>query len=359
MHDTEIGIVVQGDVRSATLPALAKLRQLYPGARLVLSTYASPALERDRVDLATLADQIVISTDPGSLPPTIISPTAPANNINRQIVSTSAGLAVLRTPFALKLRSDIILGARGIEAAWERAFLETGIAERLAAFSIYTRHPRGINGYLFHLSDWMMFGRTDELRRYWSASLMPDCAASFYERERHGWSETPTARRFRARFTPEQWLCRQYAAPLGYAVPDRLADRSSVLVAACERFLAERCLIVDPAAVAADLREHRGALRSRFQRLDCVSHADWRALVAAQRDGRTAPVSLARQLARALRHAISAEILIEKTLKRRLDACRAGAPRIRAGENQCSTSSFPWPAPAAGSPKPVTGTPSH
>lgn len=318
MRDAELALVIQGEVREATLPGLAELRRLYPDSQIVLSTYASARFDRDRAQLAALADAIVVSEDPGSLPPTVISPTAPPNNINRQIVSTAAGLRSVEAPFALKIRSDITIARRGIEAAWQRAFDQTGVAERLAAFSIYTRHPRGINGYLFHLSDWMTFGRTEEVRLYWSAACMSREEATFYERHRHGWSESPTTRRFRARFTPEQWLCRQYATPLGYAVPDRLADRSVQIVRDYERFLVERCLIIDPVAVGADLREHRGALRSRFQRIDCVSHADWRALVAAHCDGTAASVDLLRRAARGSRMLIGAEILIEKSLKRRL-----------------------------------------
>src|SRR5205085_7688012 len=107
--------------------------------------------------------------DPGPLPPTVNSATAGSNNVNRQLVSTQAGLAALRTPYALKLRSDARLGARAIVDLWDDVRAQDPRPSRLAAAACYTRHPHGPNGYLFHVSDWVAFGETATLRAYWSA----------------------------------------------------------------------------------------------------------------------------------------------------------------------------------------------
>jgi hypothetical protein len=324
ISDSDIGIVVQGEVRPTTLAALRCARRLYPASQLLLSTYGTQRFEQERKELEALADLVLVNEDPGPLPPTVISPTAPANNVNRQIVSTAAGLSQLGSIFALKMRSDITFERRGIDAVWRQIYDETGIAERLAALSIYTRHPRGINGYLFHLSDWITFGRTSEVRRYWTVPLMETNDATWYERHRHGRLESPIARRFRARYTPEQWVCAPYAADAGFAVPNHLAERSRHLVHEYERFLAQRCVIIDCATIGADLPEHRHAFRSWFQRIDCVNHSDWRALHYADRDRAHAPTKISRRIARWGRFAIGAEILFEKWLKRRLASVTRG-----------------------------------
>jgi hypothetical protein len=319
IDDREIGITIQGDVRPETADVAADVRRLFPRAQIVFSTFQTPALDPALGTLRELADAVIVNDDPGALPPTVISPTAPANNINRQLVSTSAGLAALNRRYALKLRSDArLLSANIVVAAWAQSVEAGGDDSRLAACSLYTRHPRGLNGYLFHVSDWMTFGALAQVRRYWGAPQMPLSCATWFEHNPHHRTATATARRFRARFTQEQWLCIHYAAKLGYQVPEALDHRTPRLIADYERFLAERWIVLDTSQAGLYVPAHRRAETSLFQRLDCVSHADWCEFVRANDENRPAHTGRLRWAARLARRPIGRALLARKWLKTKL-----------------------------------------
>ena len=104
--DDQVSIVVQGDIRANTSRAIAALRNQMPGAEIILSTFKDQIAHLESSNISLFVDKICASEDPGALPPTVRSPTAPPNNINRMLVSTQAGLKLATRPYALKLRSD-------------------------------------------------------------------------------------------------------------------------------------------------------------------------------------------------------------------------------------------------------------
>ncbi len=251
--------------------ALAFYRACAPEAQLILSTYKHSDPATWHLSAQGLVDALVLNEDPGPLPPTVKSATAGPNNLNRMLISTQSGLGIADRDFALKVRSDALIDPVRVMRRWE----EEGDDHRLLFASRYTRHPFGINAYLFHVSDWITFGRLDRCRKYWSAPLMGYADATYFEHAPMLDDATATARRFRARMTQEQWICVHFARSLGYEVPSRLAQRTPRLVSQYIDFLAKECIVCDREGLGLVLHKHERSFNSAFQRIDCLSEADW------------------------------------------------------------------------------------
>lgn len=102
IHSFEgLSLVVQGGVNNPlTARCMEALRKQFPNAELILSTWESSDVT------GLLADKIVFSPDPGA---TVCDEVAGVlNNVNRQLVSTKAGIAAASRPFILKTRTDIL-----------------------------------------------------------------------------------------------------------------------------------------------------------------------------------------------------------------------------------------------------------
>ncbi len=271
MQASQLSIVVQGEVSTTTQRALGVYRALAPEAQIILSTYEDFEPAARYLRKKGLMDVVVINEDPGPLPPTVKSATAGPNNLNRMLISTQAGLARADREFTLKVRSDALIHPVRVMRRWK----EEGGSHRLLFASRYTRHPFGINGYLFHVSDWITFGRTPRCRDYWSAPLMDEADASYFERTPMPDDATPTAKRFRARMSQEQWICGHFARAIGYDAPSRLAQRTPHLVRQYIEFLAQECIVCDRESLGLELPKHERSFASVFQRIDCLSEADW------------------------------------------------------------------------------------
>ena len=98
----DISIVVQGAVDKTETPkCLKSIRQYLPNAEIILSTWEGTDLSC----IEGLYDKLVLSKDPGGV---FYEKKKYYQNINRQIVSTKAGLELAERKFIMKLRSDLI-----------------------------------------------------------------------------------------------------------------------------------------------------------------------------------------------------------------------------------------------------------
>ncbi len=305
----QLSIVVQGVVSAAAARALATYRERVPRAQIILSTYENYAQAADGLRDSGLVDVLVINADPGALPPTVKSATAGPNNLNRMLTSTKAGLQHADREYVLKVRSDAQVDPVLVMQRWAAE----GERDRLLFASRYTRHPFGINGYLFHLSDWITFGSLQNVRAYWAAPLMSESDASYFERAAMPDKATATARRFRARMTQEQWICTHYAQQLGYRVPTRLAERNSELVQQYIDFLARECIVCDRENLGLVLDKHERSFTSFFQRIDCLGESEWRAIQLSSRMDKSRNAGW-RTATFAMRGFISRMVLLRKRL---------------------------------------------
>lgn len=269
----DVAFVFQGRVgpdEKATLTRLiGSLRELAPGCLIVVSTWA------DCAELVgTLgADTVVLSQDPGALH-SIRADGKLDNNINRQIVSTRAGLMRCDRPFSVKMRTDALLTSMGFLDLYAK-YGELGGTSRLLVPRLFTVDPELFERMPMHVSDWFQFGRTEALRRYWDCPLMTAEEASWYGSRPYARRSTHFDRRIYCRFAVEQHIARSYAAELGLPVPDFHNDTRPEVMAAHRELLGRHLVVADLDQLGLVLPKYDWAEQSEFQNLNCVDFIDW------------------------------------------------------------------------------------
>lgn len=279
MKTSDLTLVFQGAFKpyitrehDAFVRNIRLTRQALPGAQVILSTW-----EGADVPPRLGVDAVVFSPDPGPMAALKLDDDK-ANNANRQLASTRAGLAAVRTPYAVKLRTDCFLEHAGfLDFAAEQRRRDGG-RDRLLACSFFTLDPGMFERLPYHLSDWFQFGPTELLRAYWSAAPVDALDARHYETRPHPPGSSCFERRFRARFAVEQHLCIQFAAARGYTCPQVLNDVSAPVLHDHARFMAHEVMLLDPWQIGLMFPKYAWVGGSRFQSMNNLMHLDWLAL---------------------------------------------------------------------------------
>jgi hypothetical protein len=276
MKTSDITIVFQGAFKpyvtrdnESFMRNVRAVRKVLPGSKIVVSTWKGA-----EIPLGLAADDIVFTEDPGSLAPLKLTDDKP-NNVNRQIVSTQAGLAAVGTPYAVKMRTDCFLEHAGfLDFHAEQLKRDRG-RERLLTCSFFTLDPTVFERMPYHVSDWFHFGPTELLRHYWSAKPMTGEDGRFHEQHAHSIDSTFFEKKFRARFGVEQYICVQYARSLGYTCPSYINDLSEPVIADFYRFLAKEVMLLDPWQIGLSFPKYNWVGGSLFQRINNLMHVDW------------------------------------------------------------------------------------
>lgn len=179
----KISVVVQGGVdKKNTFTCLKNIKKCFPNASIILSTWKEmnvDGLSCDKIILLTAPKNVAVETKNG----VVIS-----NNTNRMIYGVQEALKQVTTPYVLKLRTDIILQDASFLQYWDK------YPKRSKKFKFF--HHRILNYYLFapqfnyrqgqkiptlfHPSDWMFFGRTEDVKKLFNVPLQPDPAYSLW-----------------------------------------------------------------------------------------------------------------------------------------------------------------------------------
>lgn len=172
----EVSVVIQGPAASEeTRLVVESVHRHLPGAEVIVSTWKG-----EDVSHLGPVDRIVFSEDPGSFPQRegTGDQRALPNNVNRQIVSTKAGIALASRPHVLKLRSDIVLtGANGfidvfgVFACFEPPLRH--VKQRLVGNASGSANPDLFN-YCFHPGDFLFFGRRSDVAGFFDLPLYRD-----------------------------------------------------------------------------------------------------------------------------------------------------------------------------------------
>ncbi len=240
----EISVIVQGPIdwsisprysRPTTVVLTRALRRLFPDSQIIVSTWEGQAVDGLSFDSA------LFNEDPG---PQGVWPSFTPNNVNRQIVSTSAALKRVKTKYALKIRTDIVLLNDSFVREYEVLPDISGdrrIFDRpILSNNLTSRDTRAIlrrladNPILFHPSDHVHFGLTGDLMKLWDIPLQKaEDAFHFMDRTQPN--------RWRAhelsRLAPEQFVLTQ---ALGKKMPRALrhfADMDDDLLEASDYYL--------------------------------------------------------------------------------------------------------------------------
>jgi hypothetical protein len=276
---SDITIVFQGAVKAYAqrdgvpfAQCVRRTRKALPNARVVLSTW-----EGTEIPAGAALDDVVFSPDPGPLAPLKLTDNK-ANNINRQIVSTLAGLRAVRTGHAVKLRTDCFLEHAGFLDFHARQARRDTQPRRIVTSAFFTLDLDMFERIPYHVSDWFQFAPSEVLQSYWNVPPMTQGAARHYEQHRHAVGSNVWEKRFRAEFAVEQYICMAYARGLGYRVPRYLNDTSEDVVRDYRRYLASETLVLDPWQIGVVFPKYTWVNNSVVQSLNNVMHLDWLAL---------------------------------------------------------------------------------
>lgn len=250
-----ISVVVQGPIdwstdvlslEGTTLTLLKNLRLLLPEAEIVLSTW-----EGQRIDSLDY-DDLIISALPaaqGDWPGFV------ANNVNRQILSTCAGLEASSREYVLKLRTDIVLENLKFLEVFESACLDVDLSTTPKALfrspivtnNLSSRSTQSILDRIgdhplpMHPSDHVQFGRKKDLLALWTVPLQTDEDAFFFLDFSH-----PNRWRLGelSRLAPEQHI---FSSALAKVVSFRLenyADSRPEILALSEHYLNSHFIVI-------------------------------------------------------------------------------------------------------------------
>ncbi len=283
MKTSDITIVLQGSVKAYAqrdaVPfarILKRTREALPGATIIVSTWEGTDLPG-----SLPIDALVLSKDPGPLAPLKLTDFK-SNNINRQIVSTQAGMRAVRTPYAVKLRTDCYLEHASFIDYYETQLRRDKRAERIVTSSFFTLDTAVFERIPYHVSDWFQFAPTEVLQAYWDAPLMSAAAGRFYENQPHVEGSNVFERRFRAEFAVEQHVGMHYAKRLGYTCPRYLNDTSGQVLRDYHRFLSRELLVLDPWQSGLVFPKYSWVNASVLQGINNFMHLDWLALTGEQ-----------------------------------------------------------------------------
>ncbi|MCE9608429.1 MAG: WavE lipopolysaccharide synthesis family protein [Planctomycetia bacterium] len=162
---SELSVVVQGPINSITRTVVESVRRFHAQSEIILSTWEGA--DTSSID----ADIVLKNEDPGVL---TYGNRPTTDNVNRQIVSTLAGLRAASRPFAIKLRTDCVVSHSEVLKLFdrypERAADGRIFRNRIVCCTQFCRDPR-LTPLLFHPSDVFQFGRTEDLLKAWDVPL--------------------------------------------------------------------------------------------------------------------------------------------------------------------------------------------
>lgn len=140
------------------------------------------------------------------------------NNILGQYKTTIAGLNKCKTRYVVKCRSDIAISCGNFlkQLPFTKPTSYTFLERKIRITNFFVRDPLKVP-YLFHISDCILFGRTDDMKKLWGATL-PTPESLFQEGKGHLSLFGNEAGITRFREVPEQTICLRWLERMGYPV---------------------------------------------------------------------------------------------------------------------------------------------
>lgn len=174
IHSSEISVIIQGPTfydpgneNCQFTKCVASIKHYLPEAEIILSTWRGQEFD------SGIIDKVVYNDDPGTIKSCIGKPW----NYNRMVVTTLKGLAVATRPYALKLRADLTL--TGLEMIKMGKHPSSECSSRYKIFkqpvtisNIFVRNPASHAPLLFHASDIVQFGLTQDLLDLWNRDFI-------------------------------------------------------------------------------------------------------------------------------------------------------------------------------------------
>ncbi|MDR2338152.1 MAG: WavE lipopolysaccharide synthesis family protein [Deltaproteobacteria bacterium] len=263
----EISLVVQGEiVPQVTQWNLENIRKIFPKAEIILSTYRLQDVEPGTYD------KLIINPDPGSFFYNSKS-NSNSNNINRQLVSTLAGLKLASRKYVFKIRSDFILTDCTFLDYFDK-FLVTNsdykiFKHKVLACTYFTRNPKFKKStYAFHPSDMAFFGLKEDLINLFEIPLMPKTEEFYCEYKGNLYN----------RYVPEQYLWVNCLRKNGKDIQlEHQCQNNSKLIEETEKYFVSNFIFLNWEQfnlVPSDkfLNYHK------YDYVSCITHLEWQKL---------------------------------------------------------------------------------
>ena len=319
----KITVVFQGHIDSSTLGSgatdgtdflynLAQTKAALPKAKIILSTWNSFEFPPEYNTATKLGvDKLILNPDPGGLPNIKFGYDTP-NNANRQIASTTAGMALVTTKYALKLRTDSFLSGTDLLRIYD-SYLDAirrgapqmdsdtltsnvksdGLKPQkvkksdkgnkkknkkyspIAVTSFFTIDPTVYEHMAYHVSDWVQFGRRKALQEYWSVKPMTRKDATYFESFDQDSDAAFFDNQFRTRLAVEQHITVKYAKARGYNVPSQYNEIDETILKGYKQFLAEHFIVLNLEQFGLSFPKYDWVKDDDFMALNCINHEDW------------------------------------------------------------------------------------
>ncbi len=244
----DISIVVQGpnynEDGNTSAQVLRSYRKFFPNAEIIFSSWEG-AIDAKAPFLKELNIVLVLSKDPG--PDNAGSVTF---NVNRQIVSSLAGIKKATRTYLLKTRSDAIL-RHNLFLHYYRCHVEARprgcvFSQPVMIYALSTRNwTKGLIPHLFHPCDWIFMGRREDILDLFDIPLMGKEDLHYFQNRRQ--PRTPSFSGW-SRYTPEQWIFVSFLVKKGVLTYDAFPHycyHDKKTLALNEKLFTEDLLVLD------------------------------------------------------------------------------------------------------------------
>jgi len=178
----DLSFVIQGSISDRmhleyTNKLIKSIDFNLPGSKIIVSTFESSWIKEVN------CKEIVTSQDPG---PQVSNPSNKIfNNVNRQIVSTNAGLSKIESKFAVKIRNDMLFENDSILRILSTLPLKKpsqfNITEEFVIVCNFSSvNPKKFLKLAHHPCDWIYAGLTKDVKNIWDINLFTDTDANYF-----------------------------------------------------------------------------------------------------------------------------------------------------------------------------------
>ena len=263
----DISVVVQGDIDSRYIKkCLNSIRQYLPEAEIVLSISKEEEVKIDGLSY----DRLVLVDDPGAVK--LNKESDKLNNINRQIIGTKEGLLQTTRLYVLKFRTNMCLTGNTFLRLYEN-LVDNAVYfnYKILALDYYTRNPRVVP-LPFYLSDWILFGRAEDVKKYYNSVDFQDLIECLWYENHENLS--PIFPQVLARYTPEQHIFLSWLAKEEQVKISEYYDNNKENIDMTERIIGQNFIILD--LLSSDMQFLKYNPNRYYESITLLTFKDWK-----------------------------------------------------------------------------------
>ncbi|WP_454866428.1 WavE lipopolysaccharide synthesis family protein [Pseudomonas umsongensis] len=167
----DVSVVIQGAIFENGVniaeQVVGSVRKWLPDAQIILCTH-------DDLPQLSFVDVTLVKAVPAN---SFVDINGNCNNVNKLIASMTSGLELATREYCIKLRTDHVLVDGSmlccIAAMASNAEKAQLFHRKIGVSNLFLRNPLKMP-YLFHLTDTLQYGRTEDLRKLWSIGQLPE-----------------------------------------------------------------------------------------------------------------------------------------------------------------------------------------